>query len=744
MSFSLKFIFTATIALALIMPGAFVLSSTSDGTVTGYAWGENTGYINFGLLGGNIHVTNSALTGYAWNDIFGWINLSPISSGVLNNGSGTLSGYAWGEKLGWINFSGVLINCSGQFKGTATGEKSGTINFECLNCNVLTDWRAESCNTGGGGGGGGGSSEVTHTECNNYQCVTVSGIGNNQCQTNANCAATHNECASSQCVVVDGLGVNQCQNNSECITPKHNECNAQKQCVAVDGTGSDTCLVNADCNITHKECANQKCVNVDGTGSNQCQDDASCITPKHNECNTQKQCVIIDGVGQDLCQNNEDCKLDHRECSSLKCILVDGLGADQCQNDSNCEQITPPPPVPPVGGTQIKHNECNTQMQCVAVDGIGEDKCNNNFDCKEKEIVKPIIKEVTLPVQEIFQKTVENLPEQVKIVTKEFQKIIETPQGSAITKTVSTVGVVTATAVTTTTTFFSSFSFFELLTTPLRLLGLLLIIFGIKKRATPWGVVYDSVTKQPIDPAIVSLRNMEGKEVSSAVTDLDGRYGFLIEPGEYQIFVKKANYVFPSVKLVGKELDEIYSNLYFGGAIKIEKQGEVITKNIPLDQVGFNWNEFAKKDKKLLKFYSTWDYVLRKAADIFYIVGFAVAVIAFIFAPYPYNTIILALYIFLLVLRVLGVKPKKVGYILDKKTGEPLSFAIIRVIVPKLNVEVAHKVADKYGKYFCLIPRGEYFIKIEKKNLDGSYSLVYTSETIKTSSKGIIRKRFKI
>ncbi len=121
-----------------------VFASTSDGTVSGYAWSENAGYINFGVATGNVHVYDSALNGYVWSSNFGWINLYPSVGGVRNDSEGNLSGYAWGENLGWINFAGVTINALGVFSGTATGDISGDINFSCSNCNMATDWRPES------------------------------------------------------------------------------------------------------------------------------------------------------------------------------------------------------------------------------------------------------------------------------------------------------------------------------------------------------------------------------------------------------------------------------------------------------------------------------------------------------------------------------------------------------------------------------------------------------------------------
>jgi hypothetical protein len=289
-----------------------------------------------------------------------------------------------------------------------------------------------------------------------------------------------------------------------------------------------------------------------------------------------------------------------------------------------------------------------------------------------------------------------------------------------------------------------SFPFFEIFLIPFRLFSLLMTAFGLKKRSLPWGVVYDSVTKQPLDPAYVVLKNLQGKNVSSAITDLDGRYGFLVEPGVYQMSVRKTNYNFPSQKLAGRTHDELHTDLYFGENIEIKKAEEVIIKNIPLDAIKFDWNEFAKKDKSLMKFYSKWDIFLRKIYDYFFVIGFIVAVIAYIFAPYPYNAVIIILYVILLLLRVLGLKPKSYGYIVDKTTGIPLSFAIIRVVMPDSDIVLASKSADKYGKYYCLVPPGKYCVKIEKKNEDGSYSLVYTSPIIDVSKKGIINEGFKI
>ncbi|MBX4201008.1 carboxypeptidase-like regulatory domain-containing protein [Candidatus Parcubacteria bacterium] len=323
-------------------------------------------------------------------------------------------------------------------------------------------------------------------------------------------------------------------------------------------------------------------------------------------------------------------------------------------------------------------------------------------------------------------------------------EIIATPVGSSVTKAVSTAGAAVAATTTIATGLFASpVSLPEIFLIPLRLFNLLLFALGLKKRNRPWGVVYDSITKQPLDPAYVVLTDMQTKKTYSAITDMDGRYGFLVKPGMYSITANKTNYAFPSQKLTGKTNDELYDSLYAGQVIEIKQEGEVIARNIPLDPLKFDWNEFAKKDKSLLRFHSKWDLLIRKITDNFFVIGFIIAVVAFLAAPYPYNTIIIILYLILSLLRVLGIKPKSFGHIYEKATGTPLSFAVVRVMMPNSSVQIAQKVADAYGKYYCLVPKGQYTVVIEKKNSDESYTQVYKSDVINANS-GIIKRRFNV
>ncbi len=271
----------------------------------------------------------------------------------------------------------------------------------------------------------------------------------------------------------------------------------------------------------------------------------------------------------------------------------------------------------------------------------------------------------------------------------------------------------------------------------------MMIAFGIKKRNRPWGTVYDAVTKRPLDPVYLELVDREEKVISTAITDLDGRYGFLVPPGMYMLRPHKDNYTFPSLVLGRVIHDELYKDLYFGNYFEITKEGEVISKNIPMDPINFNWNEYTKQEHNMLKFYSKHDVFLAKLSDLVFGIGFVVATAALIFAPKPYNIIIFCIYIVMLILRSFGLKLSKLGNIQEQKNKQPLPFAIVRVFTTKFKNEVVHKVTDKFGRFYCLVPNSEYFITIEQKNSDSTYTKVYQSENIVVRN-GVIKGKWMV
>lgn len=290
--------------------------------------------------------------------------------------------------------------------------------------------------------------------------------------------------------------------------------------------------------------------------------------------------------------------------------------------------------------------------------------------------------------------------------------------------------------------FVNPISLSEFVLLPVRLWSLLMSAFGLRRKRRPWGTVYDSITKQPLDPAYVILEDLSGNEVDTSITDLDGRYGFLVEPGQYRLRAQKTHYSFPSERLSGNRKDELYDDLYFGSVISIQEEGEVVTRNIPMDPDDFDWNEFTKREQKLMKYYRKRDVLIARITNIFFVIGFSLTAIITFFYPTVYNIVILGLYVLFSILKETKLlKRRAYGFVEESETGQPLPYAILRVYHVATGKEMKKVVANERGRYFCLINNGTYYVTLEKKLDDGSYTVVHTSEEM-TVQNGVINKQF--
>lgn len=89
----------------------------------------------FFVFAGAAKAADGTLSGYAWSENAGWINFAPSGGGVTVDTAGNLKGYAWGENLGWISFNCVDAN-------------------SCAASSYRVDISPYPCTIIGGGGGG--------------------------------------------------------------------------------------------------------------------------------------------------------------------------------------------------------------------------------------------------------------------------------------------------------------------------------------------------------------------------------------------------------------------------------------------------------------------------------------------------------------------------------------------------------------------------------------------------------------
>ena len=285
-------------------------------------------------------------------------------------------------------------------------------------------------------------------------------------------------------------------------------------------------------------------------------------------------------------------------------------------------------------------------------------------------------------------------------------------------------------------------SIYDLYLLILKLIGLLTGLFR-RKRSEPWGVVYDSVTKRPLDPAYVIAQVRDTQQSKGeAITDLDGRYGFLLHPGEYNIIANKTHYKFPSDKLKGRARDEFYDNLYFGDPFQV-REGGAVTYNIPLDPIEFDWNEFAKNQDQVFQVYSRGKNIRLWIFNIIFYVGALFSLFSLFINTTLLNGFIVLVYLGIFGFQIFWRSTHKITRVINKTTGRGIPFALIRVWLPGLNVVVKKTVADETGKFYFLVPPGTYYVTVEEKLSDGSYKEVLRTKDM-ALTKGVVSEDFLI
>ncbi|MBU1177768.1 chitobiase/beta-hexosaminidase C-terminal domain-containing protein [Patescibacteria group bacterium] len=264
------------------------------------------------------------------------------------------------------------------------------------------------------------------------------------------------------------------------------------------------------------------------------------------------------------------------------------------------------------------------------------------------------------------------------------------------------------------------------------------LLYLSRKKKREWGVVYDSLTKQPLDLAIVRLFDQEtNKLVETRVTDAAGRFLFIVEPEKsYYVTADKPFYTFPSHYLEGKKADADYYNLYYGQLISaatdkdIEKTGQVAV-NIPLDpQEGYVFNQahprrplktpirnlrdaatlpaqrIAREDHRIL--HSVW---WRRVNQVTAYIGPILGLVTFVITPNLLTFTFLVLHIILLILfhrLALGKSAKPWGKVYNVTNKKSLSRSVVRLFDNKYGKLLLTTVSKSDGRYGFLVGQETY------------------------------------
>ena len=319
-----------------------------------------------------------------------------------------------------------------------------------------------------------------------------------------------------------------------------------------------------------------------------------------------------------------------------------------------------------------------------------------NFIPEEEEREKPVFPIIPVPT----------------FVREAAGKIVEYIPGGDTT--VDITSVISTTVVAASSTI-SAFSFFasgaDIINYLIHVFISFLEIIGIRKRAKPWGTVYDAFTKKPIPFAKVKLMDEHSRVLETKIADKEGRFGFLVsaqtlteEGVKIQLSAEKKGYRFPSGRVTPPKDTILYDNVYVGG-IKVIQTKEAANFDLPLDPEKTELKEVIKAPARKMHNF------LARLADIGFWFGLVTAPLAYLSDPNLFSFIILILFLVLAFFRVFGLKERPYGLIVNQETKNPMSFALI-TLNDKLGHRKGFTVSDEQGRYFLVTEKGDYDLNV--------------------------------
>jgi hypothetical protein len=255
----------------------------------------------------------------------------------------------------------------------------------------------------------------------------------------------------------------------------------------------------------------------------------------------------------------------------------------------------------------------------------------------------------------------------------------------------------------------SSISFAQIIWSLWNFISSILSSLGLRKKEKDWGFVYDSVTRKPVKLAIVRIFNGENaKLITTRITDENGRFGVILNPGSYLFSATKKEFTFPS-KI---EIDEI-PNVYKGGKVEISENNlDQFNIDIPLDPVGV---DIVERPLKVRVWYRLLE-ILRTINPYVLFAGLLISIAATYLVTTWYNFLILTIYIILIITKyaLIGKQKRALGKVFNAASEEGIEGAIVQIFEAPSNRLKETVTTDKFGRFKLIAEPGQYQLTSQK------------------------------
>lgn len=509
-------------------------------------------------------------------------------------------------------------------------------------------------------------------------------------------------------------------------------------CPVVPVCGDKKCNGAETCNSCPGDCG--VCPPPVSCGDSKCNGDENCESCAQ-DCGV---CPAVPVCGNQKCDGGETCNTCAQDCGICQPQKPDEGGikhacSDNLDNDGDGKIDMDDP-----GCINLKDDDetdivLDEEEKAEQEQAKAEDKVNKELDSetgtKVVNAISSIVsgltktdfaevrKEVKAVLSQTLLSTVDNpVAEKVNEIVQSPVTLATTAASVASVATVGATGAASASLLT-----YLQFLF----TQPIMLLT--------RRRRQNWGIVYNSITKKPLDLAVVRVFEVgTNRLVTTRVTDRNGRYQFIVKPGQYFIEVNKKEHKFPSEvipQLIGQHnlangqeqiseniVDGEYQNLYNGGTIVVGEAG-IINRSIPVDP-----DKKLETDREIFK-----RLMWKRVQTLSTLIGPIIAVISYIINPQGWVAalVVIQVIIYFIFRRLSKVhKPLTWGSVKDLFTGRTLKRTVVRVFDTRFNKLLDTQVTDNNGKYGFLVSKGEYYLTGNRDNYEP-----YKSEFIDLTGK---------
>lgn len=211
-----------------------------------------------------------------------------------------------------------------------------------------------------------------------------------------------------------------------------------------------------------------------------------------------------------------------------------------------------------------------------------------------------------------------------------------------------------------------------------------ILLLRRRNKYAPWGLVSDEINSTPIPFATVRVFNNKGEFVTQEITDLNGKYTGVVNPGTYKLEVKSGGYEASTLGIV--------------------LTNDVLNKDIVLSPVGsngFHYKKFLRANLKLIN-------------RLLFYLGLTLATLTLIFAFSLLNLVIFLAFVAEAIL-FFFIGRSRAGVVYDTSTGDHLKGVFLTVTDMNGN-QIGTTVSDKKGKYSALLQKGTYQLKVYLDN----------------------------